>query len=49
MKKQKRISDRKYKHSIYIVSFIQFNLPLTGKELCSDTNEIEQAHCKQFD
>ena len=28
MEKQKRRSDSKYKHSVYIVSFIQFNLPL---------------------
>ena len=31
MEKQKRMSDSKYKHSIYIVSFIQFNLPFFRK------------------
>ena len=31
MEKQKRMSDSKYEHSIYIVSFIQFNLPFFRK------------------
>ena len=31
MEKQKRRSDSKYKHSVYIVSFIQFNLPFFRK------------------
>ena len=31
MEMQKRMSDSKYKHSIYIVSFIQFNLPFFRK------------------
>ena len=49
MEMQKRMSDSRYKHSIYIVLFIQFNLPFFKKELCSDTNEIQQTHCTQFD
>ena len=31
MEMQKRMSDSKYKHSIYIVSFIQLNLPFSRK------------------
>ena len=49
MEMQKRMSDSKYKHSIFIVSIIQINLPFSGKELCSDTNEIQQTHRVQFD
>ena len=47
MEKQRRRSDSKYKHSIYHL----FNsiYRLSGKELCSDTNEIQQTHCIQFD
>ena len=47
MEKQRRRSDSKYKHSIYHL----FNsiYRLSGKELCGDTNEIQQTHCIQFD
>ena len=31
MEMQKQISDNKYKHSLYIVSIIQFNLPFFQK------------------
>ena len=50
MEIQKRMSDSKYKHSIY-VQYHLFNsiYRFAKKKLCSDTNEIQQTHCTQFD
>ena len=42
MEMQKRMPESKYKHSIYIVLFIQFDSPFFKKELCSDTIKIQQ-------
>ena len=49
MENQKRMSDSKYKHSIYI--YIVFNsiYHFSGKGLYSDTNKIQQTPCIQFD
>ena len=42
MEIQKRMSESKYKHSIHIVLFIQFDSQFFKMELCSDTIKIQQ-------
>ena len=42
MEIQKRMSESKYKHSIHIVLFIQFDSQFFKTELCSDTIKIQQ-------